>query len=304
LGELVSGHQKPLEFLNPLTFVVLALPYGFGAVICRELIVRWNKGWPSLILFGLAYGVYEEAIVVRSMFNPGWQELGAMATYGYAGGLHWTYGLMLLHFHLVVSIGASVLLAHVLFPARRRETWVGRKALVACFVGLSLWLPLGWLMTTYRPPWTHYAGAWVSLLALLIAGRLASAKFFAAPLRQTPQGRWLFLLGCVNVSSVFIGIGLTAEHKSPPLFITFAGLLLIETVCLTLLVYWSGGGQAWNDRQRLAWVIGTLAFFIVFGAAQDAEEWHGRSIVSIAGTFALWRVWRHVSRRGTTGPVA
>jgi len=70
LGELVSVHQTPLEFINPLNFIILSLPYGFGALICRELVVRWKKGWLSLLLLGVAYGVYEEAIVVYSVFDP------------------------------------------------------------------------------------------------------------------------------------------------------------------------------------------------------------------------------------------
>jgi hypothetical protein len=75
LGEIVSGHQPPLEIFNPISVLLLMFPYGFGALVCRELVRRWKKGWPSLILLAVAYGVYEEAIVVRSFFNPNWLEL-------------------------------------------------------------------------------------------------------------------------------------------------------------------------------------------------------------------------------------
>jgi hypothetical protein len=78
LGELLSAHQSPLEFFNPGNFLILSLPYGFGAILCRELVVRWKKGLLGLLLLGIAYSIYEEGIVVHSFFNPNWGELGAL----------------------------------------------------------------------------------------------------------------------------------------------------------------------------------------------------------------------------------
>ncbi len=36
LGEVVSSYQSPLEFLNPLNFVITVFPYGCGALIVRD----------------------------------------------------------------------------------------------------------------------------------------------------------------------------------------------------------------------------------------------------------------------------
>jgi hypothetical protein len=44
LGELVSGHQTLFEFVNPLAFVLSALPYGFGAIIT---VPGPREPWPS-----------------------------------------------------------------------------------------------------------------------------------------------------------------------------------------------------------------------------------------------------------------
>ena len=95
LGELVSGHQGPLEFCNPLSFILTALPYGFGAVLCRELSVRWGRGRWNILPLALAYGLFEEGVVVRSFFNPEWAELGALQPLGYHGGVHWWYAFLL-----------------------------------------------------------------------------------------------------------------------------------------------------------------------------------------------------------------
>jgi hypothetical protein len=129
LAELLSGHQPPLEFFDPLSWFITSLPYGCAAVICRELVVRWDKGWLSLLLLGVAFGFYEEAIVVRSIFDPNWSELETLARYNRFAGVNWTYGALLVHFHVLISIVASVVLTEILYPERRDDRWVGNKAL-------------------------------------------------------------------------------------------------------------------------------------------------------------------------------
>ncbi len=40
IGELLSGSSPPKEFFNPVTLLLLALLYGSGAILCRELTLR------------------------------------------------------------------------------------------------------------------------------------------------------------------------------------------------------------------------------------------------------------------------
>ncbi len=70
IAELLSGSAPPLEFFNPLGFVILASLYGSGAILARELALRWRKGYLSLLLLGAAYGVIEEGLIVKSFFDP------------------------------------------------------------------------------------------------------------------------------------------------------------------------------------------------------------------------------------------
>ena len=56
----------------PLTiFILLASLYGSGALLIRELKVRWRKGYVSMFLLGTAYGIIEEGLMVKSFFDPG-----------------------------------------------------------------------------------------------------------------------------------------------------------------------------------------------------------------------------------------
>jgi MFS family permease len=286
LGELVSGHQPPLELCNPLSVILLMLPYGLGALICRELVRRWKKGWLSLALLAIAYAFYEEAIVVRSFFNPNWMELDTLKPF-YVLGVNWTYAAMLVHFHVLISIGASVLLAEMLHPERRAESWLGNRGLAACIVGLALWFPAGWLMTSYVPPWPGYALSWAAIAGLTLAARFVPAAFPAPIKKKAPHPFFFLLLGLANMTLFFVMVYVLPETWSSPLLLSMILLILLDALTLLLLLRWSGNGGAWDDRHRLAWAAGCLGFFLFFGFTSDAEKFAGRSCVSLLAMLGL-----------------
>lgn len=82
IAELLTGSSPPARFFNPTSFLLLCGLYGSGAIIVRELTVRWRKSWPTLLTLGAAYGIIEEGLIVKSFFNPNWNDLGILAWYG------------------------------------------------------------------------------------------------------------------------------------------------------------------------------------------------------------------------------
>ncbi len=298
LAELLSGHQSPLEFFNPLNLVILSLPYGCGALICRELVVRWRKGRFSLLLLGIAYSIYEEGIVVRSIFDPNWGELEQLAGYSHVAGITWTYAELLIHFHVIVSIAASVILLEILYPEQKHQSWISNKTLIGCFIGILLWIPAGFWMTSYVPPLPLYISAWIVVFALGLAARYAPATL--PPRTVTvPRPRWFWLLGALNMSLFFFTVFLTAQEGIPPYFVTGLLLLVIDGVTLWLVLHWSGNGFCWDDRHRLALIAGELSFFIYACFDHDVETWEGLSIVGFAAIIALWELNRRVRARTT-----
>ncbi len=304
LGEIVSGHQPPLELCNPISVLLLMLPYGLGALICRELVRGWKKGWLSLILLGIAYAVYEEAIVVRSFFNPDWAELDILKPY-HVLGLNWTYSEMLVHFHVLVSIAAGIMLAEALYPGRREERWLSNKGLIACIAGLALWFPAGWLMTQYVPPLPGYILSWIAIAGLILAARFVPANV-PAPVKKIPPHPILFLLlGFANMTLFFTATYVLPESWAPPLWVSVIGLALLDAFTLWLLLRWSGNGGAWEDRHRLAWVAGGLGFFILFNFTSDLEEgFAGRSCVSAAAIAGLILIGVLIRRSSASRQIA
>jgi len=307
LGELVSGHQSLFQFVNPISFVLLALPYGFGAILCREVMVRWRKGWVGLLLLALAYGIYEEALVARSIWDPHWAELGAIGDYSFWHGVTWTYAAVLLHFHVTVSIGASIVLAHLIHPNRRHDAWLSPSQLMLCALGLVLWMPALMLLHPFRPPAWALVVAVLSIACLVVLARQTHDPTMRAfPERSVPPV-WYGVLAALNTTVVFVVVFMLPEAAPswlPPWPVSLAVALLADAVTGWVVLRWSGGARRWDDRHKLALVIGVLAFFIVFGGLQDFEEgFGGHVIVAILTVTGLWRLWRVTARRVTAAAV-
>jgi hypothetical protein len=300
-GELVSGHQSLFEFLNPLSFVLTALPYGFGAIICRELTVRWGKGWFSLVLLGIAYGMYEEAIVARSMWDPEWAELGALRDYSFWQGVTWTFAEVLIHFHLTISILCSVVVAHLLFPERRSESWTTNRGLTACFVGLALWMPALWALNPFVPTIPSMTLSMLIIAGLVYAARRLPAQVFPARAGTSTRPLWYGVAAAVNMTLVFVSVFVLPESDPswlPSWPITFGFVALLDVLLFWLVLRWSGNGTTWDDRHKLALVIGMLAFFIGFDLLTDfAEGFGGLSIVAVVTIWALAKLSARVLAR-------
>ena len=91
IGELVSGSSPPANWLQPGNYLFMVPLYGAGALLVRELAVRWKTGWAGVILLGAAYGILEEGIDVMSFFNTAWPDLGASALYGRWADVSWIW---------------------------------------------------------------------------------------------------------------------------------------------------------------------------------------------------------------------
>lgn len=297
IGELLSGHQTPLEFFNPLTFILTALPYGFGALIVRELSIRWGGRALKFFLLALAYGIYEEGIVVRSFFNANWSELGALQGHDFAFGISWTFAFVLLHFHIVFSIWVSLSVAEMLYATKRNETWLSHKMLGLCILGLALWLPAGWLMTSYMPPIFHYIGVFILFIGLIFAA-YKLPKTSPAKIIRKPKHRslWFFVLGVINVIITYFIVFIGPEMGFlPPTTIAMAILILANAATLILIGRWTAKFTIWSDQNRLALTLGYLSIFFFISVTQDFEDgFAGGSIVALITGLFMFQLHKYI----------
>src|ERR1051326_7606396 len=69
IGELLSGSSPPLQFFNPIFFLLLVGLYGCGALLVRETAARRSLNSTGILLCGAAYGIIEEGLMCKSFFN-------------------------------------------------------------------------------------------------------------------------------------------------------------------------------------------------------------------------------------------
>lgn len=305
-GELVSGHQTLFQFINPLNFILSALPYGCGAILCRELKIRWGKGWFALVLLGIAFGIYEEAIVARSFWDPDWAELGALRDYSYWQGVTWTYAEVLIHFHLTISILCSVVVAEIIYSDRRQETWVGNRGLIACGVGLVLWMPALMLLNPFMPPPAGFLLSWLAIAGLIYLAWRLPARVFPPRTGQSIHPCWYGVIAALNMTLVFVSVFVLPEMNPawlPAWPAVFAFVALLDVFVFWIIMRWSGNATAWDDRHKLALVIGLLAFFIVMDFLKDlGSDFTGLSIVALLTIWGFRKLWLLVRQRSLTGP--
>jgi len=300
VGELLSGSSPPLEFLNPFSLFFLVGLYGCGAVLIREATHRWGKGWPTLVALGIAYGIVEEALMVKSWFDPGWMDLGDMAWYGRWWGTNWVWAEGLTIFHAVFSIYISIALVDVMFPARRHERWVSDRTLVLLLAWISFVTVLGALfMSGYRPGTGPYVLAVVAAVALIALAWRLPVQLWHPRASRTPTPGGFYLLGAIWGTVFFLAFFSSPSSGLPA--VAVMALMAVYTLVGFLVVLWtSGGGENWTDRHRLAFAGGALTFLLFLDFAIGIGNPASLMLLAgIAGIALLAWEWR---RLGTDHP--
>ncbi len=297
-GELFSGSMPLNEYLNPFAVLTLGMLYGCGAILARELVIRWKKGWFSLLLLGFAYGIYEEGLMVRSFFDPNWVDLGALGVYGRVAGVNWVWAEHLTIFHALISIAASVAFVEILYPQRRAEPWVrSRRWFLAIWGAFLLTLPIGKLLTPYDAPDGWVLLTWLTIFALLALARLLPAWKPRSAKRPAPRPRRFFWTGFFGMFGQFFLVYQGADNGAYPFPTAMLLLLAYDLLLLGLLLRWSGRGAAWDDRHRMALILGALSFFLAFTPLTIGTQYPVLYLSNPVFLFLLWRVYRRVAER-------
>jgi hypothetical protein len=257
VAEFLLGNL-PITALSAL--VLLAPLYGGGALLIREAVRRTGRGWPSILILALAYGVLEEGIATMSLFNPNYVGL-RLLDHGYVPwlgiGLSWT--VLVLTLHVVWSIAVPIAIVETLAGDLRTTPWLGRPGLaltavlfVAGVAGMA-WISVTQSQFVASTPQLAASG---SIAAGLAAVGLIAVRPQAGQ-RPRPAGPpapspWLVGTAAFVVSSAF---KLLPISWSPWLYLALAlGLALLAIVGV---IAWSRR-RGWGDAHRLALAAGPL----------------------------------------------
>lgn len=296
-GELLSGSTPLNEYLNPFIIIVFGLLYGSGAILIREIVLRWKKGWVSLLLLGMAYGIYEEGLMVRSFFDPNWVDLGKLGEYGRIFGVNWVWAEHLMIFHALLSIAASIAFIEMLYPDKRTESWIGTRGLTWNALAFAASLTVGALLNPYDAPDAWLGMCWLAIAGLMLAAWRIPSKVIALRAVTVPRPRRFWWTGFLGVFGQFYLLYITAENNNPPFVVTMILLALYNLFILWLVVRWSGAGQAWDDRHKLSLITGMLSFFLILGPLTTNGQYSIMYFSNPIFLLCLWFMHRKINRR-------
>ena len=291
VAEFLLGNL-PIKLLPAL--IVLAPMYGGGALLIREAVRRTGRGWPSVLLLGMAYAIFEEAFTTQSLFNPNYLKLnlGLLApAYIPSLGIGAWWTLWMLMVHGIWSISTPIALVEASVPDRARTPWLGRVELVVVSIGFlfgaASTTAMGYKQDHYLASIAQFVGAALVVVLLAVSAFiLPTARSHAAD---------------VSAPSAWLAGAVALVFGSAALFVpkdwgwgAVAALLALDGAMLVSVVAWSRH-KGWGLKHQLALGAGAaLAYGWHAFLQHPAVGGAGASVrvgnaTFLAGTIAL--VW-------------
>lgn len=257
IGEYLLGNV-PGTWLPALP--ILALMYGGGAILVREIAMRAGLGWPGILLLGAAYGLLEAGLVDQSLFNPGFVGTGLPRVTLVAGlGISALDAVTYVMGHAVWSIGLAVAFAGFLFPGVAGAPWLGRFGWI---VALALYLFGCWIIYSDGVETDGFIASPAQMLGVVaVALALAGLGFRAGGLMQgwpvwAPPGPALTGL---------LGFGLSTAMVLCPESWLGLGLKLAVIAVWAVLAWAMSRHPKWSGRHAVAFAGGILLTYAWLG---------------------------------------
>jgi hypothetical protein len=296
IPEYLSGSTAvwPIALSPVVFFLFLALNlglYGPGVLLVREAHVRWKKGWSTILILGVAYGLLEEGTALATLFNPKASVVADLGTYGHADGVNWVWLIGILGVHIVYSVGLPILLLGLALPETRGQRFLtgSRLPLTVAIYGLDLAVLA--LITQY-----YRMAAPLLLLAAVAAGLLWIVAWRMPPglldpprPRPTRGPRFFLLLGLSYFALLIVVPGLIEDARLPAVV---AGLTDVAIIAAVFCAIWWAIGRAANEPQLLMVAVGVIAPLAAVGLA---AQWF-LPIVLVLDVLAVLffrTLWKH-----------
>jgi hypothetical protein len=261
IAEVLSGSTRTSILF---VYVPEVMVWGVGALLCRELVRRWQAGGVSLLCLGLALSIAEEFIIQQTSLAP-LPFPGSHPDFGRAWGINLVYLLFMLGFESVWVVLVPVQITELFFPQRAASPWLRKRgAIIACiaFILGSRVAWYGWTQQArprlgaapYHPPLQMIAlglTAIVALIALAFLLRNFGRPSSANHSRTVPA--WIAALAAFAMGLAWFHIISQQFLPKPvqPFWIEILVGCAWAALAFTLFVWWSSR-PAWSELHRFA----------------------------------------------------
>jgi hypothetical protein len=295
---LSSSSALSTILVNPLFFALqLAANLGLylpGVLLIREAMVRWRKGWGSVLLLGAAYGILEEGIALETLFYSKAGPVGVLGFYGHWLGVNWVWTPGVLLVHMIFSISLPILLLRLALPDTRGKTLVGKTGLRLAFVVWAIDIPALMLFVHavyhYWMGWPIFFASLVIIAALVFAAYRAPASLLltrAGPPRATPFQA--ALMGVAIFPAIWLLEAVLGYWRAPP-WLAILSIVAYESALGYLIVRTIGTTQ--NARHLVALAAGAILPIAFVGLVAELPI----PVTAIADLAAFW-FFRHLWRK-------
>lgn len=302
VAEYLLG-DLPITFLPSL--VILAPLYGGGALLIREVARRTQKGWPAIIILGMAYAIFEEAFTTQSLFNPNYLHLHLLRpAYVPSLGISAWWTLWMLNVHPIWSIGVPIALIEACVPQRARTPWLDRVGIAITAILFAVGAIMSTLISLKQDPFTASLVQFASAAVVCIA--FITIALTLPPNRRPKTHGWVPSPVLAGLFALGVGSVLQIVPQSWG-WLAFLSILVCDLVALVAVWKWFRH-TGWSLRQQLALASGaTLAYGLHSFLQQPVIATPasvvraGNAIFLIAATCLVWFAIRRC--RGTVAGV-
>lgn len=272
LPEYLSTSSPVLALVTNPAFFFLQVAinvgqYTAGALLIREAVIRWNKGWGTVFLLGLAYGITEEGLGDNTLFNSNHGTDGVLGSFGHFAGVSWVWATGVLAFHVIYSIGLPILLLGLALPATRGRSLIGRRGIAPALASLAA---ASATETAIVYGEFHF---WMG--PYLLVGSVVAIAFLVVAAYRVPKGLWIpaterptarpWQVGLIGF--VFFPVAFALEYGFTSTSVPPAVIILIELVAFGILLEATrrGIGRVQNESLLVNLAFGFVLWQALFG---------------------------------------
>jgi len=243
---------------------IFAPLYGGAALIIRETARRTGRGWPTMILLSIAFGIFQAGLIDHSLFSPAYHGT-ADPTYIAVLGISGTTALAFIQGHVIWSISAPIAIVETFVSRWRTTPWLGRPGLAVTGILYVLASAIIFRGTAeedlFLPSMSQMIGTAVAVAALI--GLAFSIRSRSGPPVDLPvPGPWI--VGTVTFAALsvptLIEVALVLLGVSSAFMSDWHGVAqnLVLVGGLTALVWRWSQRRRWSTAHTLALAGGAL----------------------------------------------